>query len=116
MFTPLHITAPGIQSCNFRCGPESAKSNAPLAPDAGTILTEESGEAVAVLPSRATEKPAILHDVVVRYSIHEESGKTVIRIVDKKNNKIIREIPSEEDLERSARLRMHIGRLFDVTA
>ena len=54
--------------------------------------------------------------VAIRFSIHEETGKTIIKIVDKENNEVIREIPSEQDLERSARLRMYIGQLVDAIA
>ena len=73
------------------------------------------------MTSRATtERPKTdvkaLHDVAIQFSVHEETGKTMIKIVDKESNKVIREIPSEEDLERSEQLRIYVGRLFDEIA
>ena len=45
--------------------------------------------------------------------IHKETGKTMIKIVDRESDEVIREIPSEEALERSKQLQICAGQLFD---
>ena len=89
------------------------------APGTRTDAPEESSKSDAGMPARTTVEKldknlTSLPDVAVRYSIHKETGKTMIRIVDKENDRVIREIPSEEELERSVRLRMYVGKILDA--
>lgn len=84
-------------------------------------IPKESSMPSAGMPSQATPEELEKnlsgpHNVVVRFSFHEKTGKTIIKTVDKDKNEVIREIPSKEDLERSERLRMYIGRLFNAVA
>lgn len=54
-----------------------------------------------------------IHNIGLQFSMHDETGKTVIKIMDKTENKLIREIPSEEVLQLAAKLDEMIGILFD---
>nr|PZN00638.1 MAG: hypothetical protein DIU74_11210 [Pseudomonadota bacterium] len=38
------------------------------------------------------------HDSQLQFEIDEETGKTIVRIVDKETNEVLRQIPSEEVL------------------
>lgn len=48
-----------------------------------------------------------------KYGIHEETNRIIIQIVDKETNKLIRECPSREDLDRLARTLESTGNLLD---
>ena len=52
----------------------------------------------------------------LEFSIDEGSGRTVIKVIDKETEAVIRQIPSEEVLELSARLRRGDGLLVNVQA
>ncbi len=54
-----------------------------------------------------------VRNVRVRFSFHESSGKTLIKVTDKNTNEVIRQIPSEQILKFSANLDKMIGILFD---
>jgi flagellar protein FlaG len=54
-----------------------------------------------------------MQDVGLEFSHHKGSGKTIIRVVEKGTNKVIREIPSEEFLDLVEKMDQMIGLLFD---
>ncbi|MCP3921028.1 MAG: flagellar protein FlaG [Desulfobacterales bacterium] len=56
------------------------------------------------------------HDVDLKFSKHEESGETLVKVVDKNTDKVIRQIPSEDFLKFSSNMDKMIGVLFDETA
>ena len=45
--------------------------------------------------------------------MHDETGRTMIKIMDKATEKLIREIPSEDVLNLAAKIEEMIGILFD---
>ena len=55
----------------------------------------------------------MMRNVGLRFSVHEPTGRTVVRVVDKETETLIREIPPEEFLNLAARLDEMIGILFD---
>ena len=122
MIESINYATPNIRSCNFQSA--SVRGNHLKAPGPSslptTISPEENNTDIGMTPQATTAQHKKdfkgHHDVAIQFSIHEETGKTMIKIVDKETNKVIREIPSEEDLERSAQLRMYIGQLFDKIA
>lgn len=73
-------------------------------------------EPVRAISAEPRKESSGLPNVAFQFSVHEETGETMIRILDKESNKVIREIPSREDLERSALLRTYADRLFDMMA
>ena len=54
-----------------------------------------------------------MHNVGLTFSKHNDTGRTVIKVMDKENNELIREIPSEEVLNLAAKIEEMIGILFD---
>jgi flagellar protein FlaG len=123
MFETANNSTPNIKNHDFQSsfGRVNYFKAARISPNAEAESSEESNRSVTGMPSQATPKrlkkdPAVLHQTDIQYSIHEETGKTMVKIVNKENNEVIREIPSRGDLERSARLQAYIGRLFDTIA
>ncbi len=78
--------------------------------------SSDTGELSQAASEQLKRDFSTLHHVDIQFSVHEETGKTVIKIIDKDSNEVIREIPSGEDLERAARLRTFVGKLFDTVA
>jgi len=54
-----------------------------------------------------------MHSVGLTFSKHNETGRTVIKVMDKDNDKLIREIPAEDVLNLAAKMEEMIGILFD---
>jgi FlaG protein len=89
--------------------------------NAWTDPRDESNRSRADMPSRAAPEPfkndiPRLRNVAIKFSIHEETGKIMIQIVDRDSNEVIREIPSDGGLERSKRPRTSVGGLIDWIA
>ena len=57
-----------------------------------------------------------IHNIGLQFSMHKETGRTMIKIMDKATEKVIREIPSEEVLDLAAKIEEMIGILFDRKA
>lgn len=54
-----------------------------------------------------------IHDVGIEFSVQNNTGRTVIRVVDKDTGKLIRQIPPQELLDLAAKLEDMMGILFD---
>lgn len=54
-----------------------------------------------------------IHNIGLRFSKHNDTGRTMIKILDKETKELIREVPSEEALDLIARIEEMIGILFD---
>ena len=57
-----------------------------------------------------------MHQVGLRFSKHDETGRTLIRVINKDTKELIREIPPEKVLDLAARLSDMIGIIFDEIA
>lgn len=57
-----------------------------------------------------------MHSIDLQFSQFDKSGKTYVKIIDRSNDKVIREIPSEEALMLAAKMDELIGILFDKQA
>jgi len=57
-----------------------------------------------------------MHSVDLKFSKFDESGRTYVKIIDRTNDNVIREIPSEEALILAAKMDEMIGLLFDKRA
>ena len=55
----------------------------------------------------------MIHNVGLHFSVHESTGRTMVRVVNKDNGNLIREIPPKEILDLAAKLDEMIGTLFD---
>ena len=54
-----------------------------------------------------------IHNVGLEFSMHEESGRNVIKVVEKDTGNLIRQIPPDEVLELVTRMVDMLGILFD---
>lgn len=54
-----------------------------------------------------------MHNVGLKFSKHNDTGRTMIKVLDKENDEIIREIPAEDVLDLAAKIEEMIGILFD---
>jgi len=54
-----------------------------------------------------------IHNIGLEFSMHEESGRTLIKVVEKDTGDLIKQIPPEEVLELIARMGDVLGILFD---
>ena len=54
-----------------------------------------------------------LRQVGLQFSVHKDTGKIVVRVVDKDTGKLIRQIPPQELLDLASKLEEMIGILFD---
>lgn len=54
-----------------------------------------------------------MHNVGLKFSKHDDSGRTMIKVLNKENDEIIREIPAEDVLDLAAKIEEMIGILFD---
>ena len=57
-----------------------------------------------------------IHNVGLDFSMHEESGRTIIKVIEKDTGDLIRQIPPEEVLELVVRMGDMLGMLFDGRA
>jgi len=71
-------------------------------------------------PSRLAEMAAsvqkslnIMHNVDLRFSVHEASGRIMVIVTDESSGKVIREIPPLEILQLAAKLDEMVGMIFD---
>lgn len=55
----------------------------------------------------------LMRNVGLQFSVHDATGRTMIRVIDKGTEDLIREIPPEEFLNMAAKLDEMIGILFD---
>ncbi|MBW1960455.1 MAG: flagellar protein FlaG [Deltaproteobacteria bacterium] len=55
----------------------------------------------------------LIHHIGLHFSVHEKTGRTVVKVVNKDTQKVIREVPPEKILDLAAKLEEMIGILFD---
>ncbi len=55
----------------------------------------------------------MMRNVGLQFSVHETTGRTMVKVVDKETGKLIRQIPPEEFLNLIDKLNEMIGILFD---
>jgi len=56
-----------------------------------------------------------VHNVGLRFAVHEDTGKFVIRVVDANTNEVVREVPPENLLDLAAKMEEMMGMLYDET-
>jgi len=102
-----------LRQDNQRAGVKNAKERAPTG---GT--DEQKGwpaEEVKGIVDALQESLNRLNERIV-FSIHKETGEVVVKVVDPKTNKVIKQIPPEELLKLREKLDELIGILFEARA
>ncbi len=56
----------------------------------------------------------MLHSVGLSFSRHDDTGRTIVKVINKDTDELIREIPSEKVLDMAAKLDEMVGILFDT--
>lgn len=54
-----------------------------------------------------------MHSIGLKFSKHNDTGRTFVKVLNKENNEVIREIPSEDVLDLAGKIGEMIGILFD---
>ena len=54
-----------------------------------------------------------IHNVELRFSVHEASGKIMVTVIDESNGEVLRELPSSKILDIAARVDIMMGILLD---
>lgn len=107
------------QENTARYRPDAAKQNAP-----GQVLygenvpgNEDGTEVLAVksIHEAVDDANKVLKIVNKRFefSIHEETGRTMVKIIDRDTNEVISEIPPEKILDMLAKIWEAVGLIID---
>jgi flagellar protein FlaG len=107
---------PGLSKVNVekevaKPAQEVSKAEAPKKAEDEVKVTEISREKVADAVSKLQDY-ADQYKRELRFSIDEESGKTVVRLLDSED-KVLRQIPSEDVLSLAKSLQEGAGGLFE---
>jgi len=90
--------------------------------EAGTSPKDEVAEKPVHEPSAAElkelaadvqENLQIMHDIDLKFSVHEASGQVVVQVSEGSTGKVIREIPSKEVLNLAAKFDDMVGLIMD---
>jgi flagellar protein FlaG len=65
------------------------------------------------LLDQLAEDIGIMHSVYLQFSVQEKSGRTIIKVMDKTNSEVIREIPSKTVQALASKIDEVLGLLFD---
>ena len=76
----------------------------------------DQDQALQQLRDKLQENLNQLQTVGLQFTQHKQTGRTVIKVVEEKTGKVIREIPPESFLDVVAKLDQMIGILFDKRA
>lgn len=87
-------------------------------PAAGGAVQESDSEGRMVQREELVKPIQQINEVLRRYGVEfqlsEDSGRTVIRLIDRDNGELIRQIPPEEALNAAQRLEEMKGRLLNL--
>jgi flagellar protein FlaG len=87
-------------------------------PAAGGAVQDSDSEGRMVQREALVKPIQQINEVLRRYGVEfelsEDSGRTVIRLIDRENGELIRQIPPEEALNAAQRLEEVKGRLFSL--
>lgn len=110
---PINV---GLKKTNdvVKVNQEPAQAVAPESPQKGAQATEVSKEKISEAVSKLQDY-ADQYKRHLQFSIDEDSGKTVVRLLDN-DNKVLRQIPSEDVLSLAQRLKDHKGGFFEDQA
>ncbi len=99
--------------------PESKKTVKQAEPAGQPVEGQLQEESAQVTPQMLAELELdieTIHNLGLQFSMHNATGRTMIKIMDKATEKVIREIPSEDVLNLVAKIEEMIGILFDKKA
>ena len=74
---------------------------------------KDSKDALPNLLKDMEDKINQMQEVGLQFSEYKDSGKIIVKVIEKGTNKVIREIPSEEFMQLVERMDQMIGILYD---
>jgi len=109
--------------------PTAEAQAAPAAGRPATVAQDAQGAQPAQAGRRAADEPEPLERVVsdlnqlvrdlhreLRFSVDKDSGDTVIKVIDRETEEVVRQIPSEELMHLRKRLQETAGVIFHDSA
>ncbi len=66
-----------------------------------------------IMAAELQETLEVFHNVKLKFAIHDASDQVIVIVTDESTGEIIREIPSREILDLSAKMEEMMGMLFD---
>ncbi len=102
---PINVSGKSMASPT-RAAPPSAKE---LAPGDKQVKEPDPSRLAASVQKSLN----IMHNVDLRFSVHEASGQVMVTVTDESSGKVIREIPPLEILQLAAKLDEMVGMIFD---
>jgi len=106
-----HMTSEKAQEQNKTAQPESARKGLE---ESLQKIVDESRQKTNVNDAIAKLSQAVqIFNKKIKLSVHEESKRVVVKILDRQTDKVIREIPGKEVLNFISKLHQLIGVLID---
>ena len=112
------------QSSKVQNTGELAGTSAPLKPAKGEVSEpkrqeveqeNKKGEISQVFLDELEKDIELIHNVGLRFFVHEPTGRTVVKVIDKETKEMVREIPAEEILNLATKLDEMMGMIFNKT-
>ncbi|MBW2645311.1 MAG: flagellar protein FlaG [Deltaproteobacteria bacterium] len=87
---------------------ETTKTEEPIVKE-----QQETAEITQEMLDMVGENFKLIHEVDLRFSIHEATGRTLVKVVSSETGEMVREIPPEQMLDLAAKIDEMMGILFD---
>lgn len=114
--TPLNTTGVSVPGANAQDKTTSAN---PISASVTNTVTKEDTKASKGDVTSAVNKLqdfATSNGVGIHFSQDDDTGKVIVKVIDKDTDKVIRQIPSEEAIAISKSITKMTGLLFDKKA
>lgn len=100
---------------NINTQPEKSESQKETVKTEEAIVREkrETAEMTQEMLDVFGENFKLIHDVDLQFSIHEATGRTLVKVVSSDTGELVREIPPEQILDLVAKLEDIMGILYD---
>jgi flagellar protein FlaG len=108
MEIPGILKSAGVPEVLMKEAGHPAERREPRAPEAVQLTREEIQR-----QARALEDTFLAFNHRVQLSVNEEINQIIIKVIDAKTDKVIKEIPAEEIQRMTAKIRQMIGFLVD---
>lgn len=100
------VTVPAPAENN---APRSPKANSPQEENPSPQVSREYAEELCGVMN----KIASLENIQLQFEVYQETNTVYVQIVDRETKEVVKQIPPEEMLELSAKIREMVGILLD---
>lgn len=113
----IRVDGPAVQTARSPSPPESTlmKEQVQQPAKKETEDKKEHQQIDQAFLDELNDDIEVIHNIGLRFSIHEPTGRTVVRVINKDNDETVREIPDEKILDLAAKLDEMMGIMFDTT-